>query len=397
MLQGLFSFSDQELSAFVLEAECKPSQPDREALLICLLDWMADIVRSDSREPREVETRVLAWLARRLQLPLTHDANNDELEAAVRRKIAEESSTLLFPFLEVGSAIAYLGPAQVIGPKMELLETSLTSLIPSHSTRERLRTHWKARGARLMAGQEHLGPKEVLDALREPIEELQQRSEPTRISVLILSFVVALADGRFEGDEEVFVGEVADRLGIDAHQVREIQQRVSQTFWAQLTALGGGTYQSRSTEEELLLNLRAAQSTLELTGGLASFSDTVEKGFVSAIHRGIENDSALRRGLSRGVKSPLTFPIGFATGMLCYIRERWRSDDQEVLMRVALAAIFRQHLEASGDNVEITLERIASYLPERKVENPAEVLKRSAVGSEPIGQAEVRRISLDPL
>ena len=41
------------------------------------------------------------------------DASVNDIEASVRRKIAEESYEFLFPFLAVGSAVAYLGPARV--------------------------------------------------------------------------------------------------------------------------------------------------------------------------------------------------------------------------------------------------------------------------------------------
>lgn len=137
------------------------------------------------------------------------------------------------------------------------------------------------------------------------------------------------------------------------------------------------------------MNLRAAQLTLEATGGLASFSQKVEQGFVASLHRSLQMDSAFRRGFRQGGA------LGFATGMLCYIKERWRVGDQEILMRLAIAAIFRQHLEATGDNARITTERIEGYVQERKVENVADTLAETAVGRDPLPQ-DVRRISLEP-
>ncbi len=395
MLQGLYSLSDRELSAFMTETGKKSSGPRRDTMLRDLISWMAEVVRCSADDPAQLEQTVLRWLAKRIDLDLPEATPSDEVEAAVRRKIAEESSSLLFPFLEVGSAVAFLGPAQVVGPKMELLEASTATLIPSHSARERLLQHWKSRGAKLLARQGQLTPDEVLRTLREPIQVLQKRDEATKVSVLILAYVVALSDGRYEGEEEIFVGQLAAELGVDAAKVNELRTQVTQIFWNQMNALGGATYQARNTEEELLLNLRAAQLTLEMSGGLASFSDEVEQGFVSSIHRSLQKDSAIRRGLSKGVKSPLSFPLGFATGMLCYIRERWSTDSQELLMRLSLAAIFRQHLEATGENVELTSERIEGYLPERKVENPADILKKTQVGDDTVHH-QVRRIVLDP-
>ena len=131
------------------------------------------------------------------------------------------------------------------------------------------------------------------------------------------------------------------------------------------------------------MNLQAAQLTLESVGSLASFSDVVERGFVGSIHNSI-GKSAKKKG---------SFSLGFATGMLCFIRDKWRSDDHETLLRLALAALYRQHLQASADHAEITKDDLKEYVGERKVENPAETLAETMVGKDK--PQVVRKISLD--
>ncbi len=395
MLDGLNRLTLDELTAFAKEAETYSEGDDHKLVVRKLLDWMGSVSGAGDREPSVIERRCLKWLSERLELSAPDSASVDELEAGVRRKIAEESYEFLFPFLEVGSSIAYIGPKQVVGPKLELLEASSASLIPSHSARDRMKVYWKERGALLLAKQGELTIEDLMDYLEIPILLLKEQSEQTRISVLILSYVVALSDGRFEQPEEHFTAALAKKLDIDPTKADQAQREVSQIFWKKMTELGGGTYQPRNTEEELSLNLKAAQLTLESSGSLASFSDEVEKGFVASLHRSMESGSAIKRGMKSWDKTPFRFPLGFATGMLCYIKERWSVDSHEILMRLCLAAIFRQHLEATGDNAEITSERIEEYLPERVVENVADTLAETAIGKDKI--ESTRRISLEPL
>ncbi len=394
MLAGLYGLTKSELDAFAKETHTYVDGASKENLVETLLKWTATIVGSKAQAPHDVELAALAWLAQRLDLAFADDASVDDMEAAVRRKIAEESFEFLFPFLELGSAVAYIGPRQVVGPKLELLEAASAALIPSHSARDRMRKYWQERGEVLLRMEAQLTPAILLEYLREPLERLAKTGMQTRLSVLILNHVVALSDGRFEAPEEHFIASMAENLGVSAQEADRVRKEVGENFWNQLTALGGGTYQSRDTEQELTVNMRAAQLTLEATGGLASFTQEVEQGFVSSLHTSLENDSAFRRGFKQGGATPMKFPLGFATGMLCYIKERWNVKDHEVLMRLCLAAIFRQHLVATGDHAKITSGRIEGYLPERKVENVADILAETAVGKEKTPVS--RRISLEP-
>ena len=391
MLAGLRDLNKSELEAFAKETQTYKEGASPEVLLDGLMAWMASCAGAKGAAPAEMERAVLSWLAQRLELTIPEASSTDDIEANVRRKIAEESYEFLFPFLAVGSAVAYLGPSLVIGPKLELLEAASAALIPSHSARERMRGYWKERAGALQ-GDKQVTPQELLDYFMETLTLLAETGLPTRLSILILNHVVALSDGRYEQPEEIFMQSLADTLKVDRAEAERLKREVSETFWQQVTALGGGTYttQGQQTEDELSMNMRAAHMTLEATGGLASFNSEVEQGFVASLHRSLQKDSAFRKGL----KGPGA--LGFATGMLCYIKEKWRVGDHEILMRLSLAAIFRQHLEATGDNAKITTERIEGYLPHSKVENVADTLAETAVGKPQPTGTEQRRISLEP-
>ena len=379
MLLGLRMMEDSAKLAFIEELELKPKGDIDQTLI----EWMGKAARAKGGSAEEIELAVLRWLAARIGLENFDHLGLDELEASVRRKVAEDSHDFLFPFMEVGSAIVYLGPLSVVEPKLELLEASTVGLIPSASARDRMRQYWKSRGAKLMELGDVIQAHALLEHLEVPIKILEHCSDSTKAAILSLSQVVALSDGRYEVEEEQFSKGLAERLGVPQERLHQISTEVTQWFWKHLRGLEGGTNQQRSTSEELTLNLQAAQLTLESVGSLASFSDVVERGFVGSIHNSI-GKSAKKKG---------SFSLGFATGMLCFIRDKWRSDDHETLLRLALAALYRQHLQASADHAEITKDDLREYVGERKVETPADTLAETMVGKDK--PQVVRKISLD--
>jgi len=383
---------DSAKRAFVEELGLEvPADEDPTEALVC---WMAEAVGEKKESPEAVELAVLRWLASRLDLKQTEGLGVNELEAVVRRQVAEESHDFLFPFMEVGSAVAYLGPRSVVGPKLELLEASTAGVIPSHTARDRMRRYWQTRGAQLLAIQDVIDARMLIEHLAEPISILKVGSESTKASVIALAHAVALSDGRFEVEEEQFTLELARQLDLSSDKYKEITTSVTQHFWKHLTEVSAGTSDQRTTAEELALNLQAAQLALESCGSLASFSAVVERGFVGSLHRTISASSRWGAKLREWGKTPLKLHLGFATGMLCFIRDRWNSDSQETLLRLALGAIYQQHLLATADHAEIEESDITEYLKDRRVENPAETLAETMTDTRE--REQVRRISLEP-
>ena len=120
MLLGLRMMEDSAKLAFIEELELKPKGDIDQTLI----EWMGKAARAKGGSAEEIELAVLRWLAARIGLENFDHLGLDELEASVRRKVAEDSHDFLFPFMEVGSAIVYLGPLSVVEPKLELLEAS---------------------------------------------------------------------------------------------------------------------------------------------------------------------------------------------------------------------------------------------------------------------------------
>jgi hypothetical protein len=379
MLLGLRMMEDSAKEAFLEELQLKPTGDLNQTLV----EWMAKTIRAKDKSPEGVEREVLLWVAARMGLKNFESLEVDDLEASVRRKVAEDSHDFLFPFMEVGSAIAYLGPLSVVEPKLELLEASAVGLIPSSSARDRMRQDWKARGAKLMELGDVIRADALLEHLEEPLSILALSSAATKSAILSFSQAVALSDGRYEAEEESFLRGLAERLGVTFDTLQEISAKVSQWFWAHYRELEGHSPKQRNTGEELTINMQAAQLTLESVGSLASFSDVVERGFVSSIH------STIGKTGKKG-----SFSLGFATGMLCYIRDKWRSEEQETLLRLVLAAIYRQHLAFNADQAELTREDFSGFVSEREVENPADILAETMIGKDKL--PAVRKISLDP-
>lgn len=393
MLAGIEALSQSEIIAFAKEANVFREGASPSTLRDALHQWMKSLLGIGNSAPPEVlEQSVLTWLGQRLDLTFTANEPLDQMETLIRRKIAEDAYSFLFPFLTLGSAVTYLGPAQVIGPKLELIEAISSVLIPSTIIREHMKSAWQARSAEFLSSTEQPTSDHLLELFSDTIALLRQTSLETRLSILALNHTVALSDGRYEQPEELFIQALAEALGIEPGEATKLKHEVTETFWRELTLCGGGTYRStdNKTSDELSTTMRAAQLTLEAIGGLTSLSEETEQLFAESLHHSLQSDPGVKQHLKQGGA------FGLATGMFCYIKERWQVGDRKTLLRLSLAAITRQHLQAIGDKATITSERLEGYLPERKVNNVANLLGETAVGK-PVPQEErARRISLDP-
>lgn len=391
MLAGLKSLTPSEVEAFAREAKVYNERLSDAELKNKLIYWMGSLLNASGESPENIEKAALSWLSNRLGMDTTVDAPVEEVERLVRRKIAEDSYEFLFPFLMLGSAVSYLGPAEVIGPKLELLEAAASGLIPSIQTREKIRIHWQNRNKELQSYGGRLTAETLLAYLQESIDELQGACLETKTSIVLLNHVIALSDGRYEQPEELFLQSLAQALGVDSTRAAQIGSNVSEIFWKKLASLEDNARKTTEmdTKNELTLNMQAAQLTLESAGVLSTFSEEAEQRFASSLNHSLTSDPLVRKGLKAGK------PLGFALGVLCYIKERWRYDEHKVLLRLLIITIINQHIDVIGDDARVTTKRIENYLPQHKVENVMDILAETTIGDSSTLKDQTRRISLD--
>ncbi len=354
MIEGLQQMDTAELQTLgrLAGLDQKALDGEHDQLVGRLLAWMGEVVGCRGRQPEEIERSVITWFAERFDIE-TEGASVDRLEGQIRRVIAEESSEELLPFWEVGCAMAFIGPQEAVAPKLELMETAASRLVPSQSARSRMKELWTSRY------QEQQDPEQLLADLADDIARLKKQPdllEPT----LVLGLVVALADGRFGVEEEQFYERLASELGLSHIQHEAIKKRVNGIYWESLREVGPKrrSDQKESQTEAKLRALMAAHKTLETSGITESLKEEVSSGFLAQLHRTIKEDPAFRKGMNSWNRTPLMWPIGFAAGMSLYFRHRLRADDHPNLIRIAYLAICRQHLTASPAGAELDTSSI---------------------------------------
>lgn len=352
-----------------------------------ILKWMGSVVGTKAQEPYQIEREVVAWMAHYWGLEVSKDEDTGQIERRIRVAIAEESGKHLMPFWEVGCAMAYIGPEDAVGPKLELMETAASRLVPSQSARNELRKAWetnrKGEGASWQA---------VLDALSGHIEKLKKDRdmvEPT----LVLSLVVALADGRFGLEEDQFYEQLGRRLEAPHMLVQDLKKRINGLFWEkQLEVSPSARTDDPESRETKLAALKAAHLTLETTGVLRTLESEVQSGFLGQLHKNMTKDPAFEKGVESWNKTPLLWPVGYAAGMCLYFKSKLRASDRPDLIKVAYLAICRQHLGATPDKGKLDDSVVAKDKHVDK-DTADKMLAEAAV--EKVKQQEIRPIKLN--
>ncbi len=356
MIQGLMYMDSDDLVEVSrlagLDDEKIKAAETREELVKAILNWMADVIGCSKGDDEAIERQVIEWMARKWEIKLKSSDTTPELEKQIRVCIAEESSRHLLPFWEVGCAMAYIGPEEAVTPKLELMQTAAARLVPSGSARQRLRQAWESK--RKPGG----NWEDVLASLKDDIQKV--KADPDMImSTLVLSLVVAMADGRFGTDEEYFYNSLAEQLGVTELDAANLQKRINGLYWEKTQELlqqvrkdKARTGKDETAQEEKFRALQAAHLTLETSGVLTALEGEVRSGFLGQLHKTMANDPAFRQGVRSWNKTPLMWPVGYAAGMCLYFKSRLRANEHPGLIKAVFLSLARQHTMASPDELK---------------------------------------------
>lgn len=356
MIQGLLYMESDDLVEVSrlagIEDQKIQAAETREELVSQILNWMADLVGCRKGDDEVIERQVIEWVARKWDIKVRSVDTTAELEKQLRVTIAEESSKHLLPFWEVGCAMAYIGPEEAVTPKLELMQTAAARLVPSGSARQRLREAWESK--RKPGGDW----QEVLVSLKDDIAKV--KADPDMImSTLVLSLVVAMADGRFGTDEEFFYNSLAEQLGVSELDAANLQKRINGLYWEKTQELLQGARKDKSRtgkeegpQDEKFRALQAAHMTLETSGVLTALEEEVRSGFLGQLHKTMAKDPAFRKGVKSWNKTPLMWPVGYAAGMCLYFKSRLRANEHPNLIKVVFLSLAQQHVLARPDELE---------------------------------------------
>lgn len=332
MLEGLQLMRQAELSELLKLTHAKSRDGlDEEQMRAQIIQWAGKTVGCSSHDPAAIEWASLQWLAQHWGIDSSGHDNNDELERALRIRIADDAAQYLGPIWWVSCVLIAAGPVDAIGPKVRLLEKAASLVVPSRSARQKLTEQWRQKCSEW--GLEGLKQPEVEQALE------QLRKSPERAEQAVtLAAVISLADGRLAFEEERLLRDIAVAGGISHEASGEMVRRVNSMYWGhqvEVTPKRG----VETPEGDKLAAMQAAQLTLDSAGTLEGLCLEACDNVVG-IASEAPHEHAPKSGWQR--------VLGTVSGLKQFFSNRMRSDEQVNLVRLVYLSIIHQHADAAN-------------------------------------------------
>lgn len=295
-----------------------------------ILSWAGKIVGCHSQDPVVIEKECLLWLAGHWGVNTQELDDTDELERALRIRIADEASQYLGPVWWISCALIAAGPADAIGPKVRLLDKAASLVVPSRSARQKLSDNWRARASEW--GFDSIKQPEIQRA----IEQLKKTPEKAD-QALTLALVISLADGRLSMEEDRLVKDLGEACGMSHEQCGEKIRYVNSIYWGHQVEVTPKR-QIESAEADKRVAMQAAQMTLESAG-------TLEGLCLEACDKVVGRAEAPEE---HAPKSGWQRVLGTVSGLKQFFGNKMRGDEQVNLVRLVYLSIIHQHSEAAA-------------------------------------------------
>ncbi len=331
MLQGLHLMGEAELGELVKLTHAKGSESlDEDQKRRHILSWAGKVIGCSSHDPMVIEKECLLWLAGHWGVNTEELDDTDELERALRIRIADEASQYLGPVWWVSCALIAAGPADAIGPKVRLLDKAASLVVPSRSARHKLSENWKAKASEW--GFDGLKQPEIQHA----IEQLKKAPEKAE-QALTLALVISLADGRLSMEEDRLVKDLGEACGFSHEQCSEKIRHVNHIYWGHQVEVTPKR-QVETPEGDKRVAMQAAQLTLESAGTLEGLCLEACDKVVGRAE--VTEEHAPKSGWQR--------VLGTVSGLKQFFGNKMRGDEQVNLVRLVYLSIIHQHAEAAG-------------------------------------------------
>ncbi|MFN8609936.1 MAG: hypothetical protein U0931_20515 [Vulcanimicrobiota bacterium] len=367
MLQGLHLMGEAELSELVKLTHAKvPDNLEEDQKRRHILTWAGKVVGCSSHDPVDIERECLLWLAGHWGVNTKDLEDTDELERALRIRIAEEAAEYLGPVWWISCALIAAGPADAINPKIRLLDKAASLVVPSRSARQRLSDNWRAKATEW-----------GFDSLKQP--EIQQATEQLKKSpekaeqALTLALVISLADGRLSFEEDRLVKDLGGACGLPSDICTEKIRHVNTIYWGHQVEVTPKR-QVETAEQDKRVAMQAAQMTLESAG-------TLEGLCLEACDKVVGRAEAAEE---HAPKSGWQRVLGTVSGLKQFFGNKMRGDEQVNLVRLVYLSIIHQHAQAAAHAEAAAAAQRRANAPEP--EAPAHV---------PSTKDPVRAIKLD--
>ncbi len=331
MLQGLELMGQAELGELLKLTHAKVKEGiDESQMRLQIIQWAGKLVGCSSNDPAAIEMACLQWVAQHWGIDTSNLEDNDELERALRIRIAQDAAEYLGPVWWVSCVLIAAGPADAIGPKVRLLEQAAALVVPSRSARHKLTEQWREKCQEWgLNGQTQPEAVQAIEHLGKTPEKAGQ--------AITLAAVISLADGRLAMEEERLLRDMAHSCGISHEASGTLVRRINERYWGHQVEVTPKRA-VETPEGDKLAAMQAAQLTLDSAGTLEGLClEACDK--VVSLGDGTQ-EHAPKSGWKR--------VLGTVSGLKQFFSNRMRSDEQVNLVRLVYLSIIHQHADAAA-------------------------------------------------
>lgn len=319
MYVGLTLMNEKELAEITRLIGVDHPPSSREVLFDIVSGWIARTVKKEGRAQEEVERCVLEWTAKSWKILVPEGTDTNDLERALRLKIAKDASEFLAPGWALCCGLIAVGKHDNIQEKLELMEQAAATAVPSQRARAAKREEWNQLCDRWSKNPPGAELEPYLDAVASRPE--------MQTECLTLGLALSLLDGSIGFPTERLYREICDKLEINRADSDDIKHKVNDLYWKHHNA----AVPTQTKEEQADDPVKSAtRRTVYDAGALEALAyEARAKMFAE-----MEPESK-KTGWSK--------LVGGLSGMSPFFSNKMKNDAHATLARVVYHTILKQH------------------------------------------------------
>lgn len=319
MYIGLTLMNEKELAEITRLIGVDNPPSSRDILFDIVSGWIARTVKREGRAQEEVERCVLEWTAKSWKILVPDGTDVNDLERALRLKIAKDAADFLAPGWALCCALIAVGKQSNIQDKLDLMEQAAATAVPSSRARAAKRFEWNQLADRWS--------KVPPGADLEPYIDAVAARPELHTECLTLGLALSLLDGSIAFPTERLYREICDKLGMGRGESDDIKHKVNDLYWKHHNAAVPTQTKEEVTSDPVK---SATRRTVYDAGALE----------VLAAEARVKLFSDLEPGQKKSGWSKL---IGGLSGMSPFFSSRMKNDVYATLARVVYHTILKQH------------------------------------------------------
>lgn len=343
MYTGLSLMNAQELAEITRLIGVEEPPESRDILFDIVSGWLARTVKKEGRAQEEVERAVLEATAKLWKIIVPEGTDTNDLERALRLKIAQDAVEFLTPGWAVCCALIASGQRSNIDLKLDLMENAASTAVPSGRARAVKREQWSQLCRRWVE-------MDSIEELAPYLQAIKERPE-LRSECLTLGLALSLLDGSIGFPTERLYRAICDELEIGRGTSDEIKKRVSDLYWKHHNA----AQPTQTSEKQNTDPIRtAAERTVYDAGALEALAAEARQELFASLFP----DEKPKTGWSKFV--------GGLSGMSPFFSNKMKNSTYATLARVVYHTILKQHdaVVAAAQKAHANMESVLSSKPQ---------------------------------